>query len=74
MSEMIEFIKPDFAFTDDRGYLKQLCHEGWKQVNVSFTKSGVFRGGHYHKLNNEAFYISTEKSKFCLPRMGRARK
>ncbi len=57
MSDLIEFIKPDFSFADERGYLHQLCRDGWKQVNVSFSKSGVFRGGHYHKQNREAFYI-----------------
>lgn len=54
---MIKFIKPDFSFADERGYLHQLCRDGWKQVNVSFSKAGVFRGGHYHKQNREAFYI-----------------
>ncbi len=57
MKDLIEFIKPDFEFEDERGYLRQLCREGWKQVNVSYSKAGVFRGGHYHKRNREAFYI-----------------
>lgn len=57
MSELIEFIKPDFCFEDERGSLVQLCRQGWKQINVSTSKAGVFRGGHYHKHNNEAFYI-----------------
>ena len=56
-TEMIEFIKPDFSFQDERGALVQLCREGWKQINVTSTKAGVFRGGHYHKNNQEAFYI-----------------
>ena len=56
-SDMIEFIKPNFNFQDERGTLVQLCREGWKQVNVTSTKAGVFRGGHYHKNNLEAFYI-----------------
>lgn len=55
--DMIEFLKPDFEFSDDRGYLKQICHEGWKQINVSMTRKGTFRGGHCHKINREAFYI-----------------
>ncbi len=54
---MIEYLKTDFDFSDNRGTLTQLCHDGWKQVNYLFTKAGVFRGNHYHKLNNEAFYI-----------------
>ena len=57
MEQMIEFIKVDFSFEDERGFLHQLCHEGWKQVNISFSKEGVFRGGHYHKNNKVAFYI-----------------
>ncbi len=56
---MIEFMKLDFEFDDDRGALKQLCHNGWKQVNVSKTIAGVERGGHFHKNSNEAFYIIT---------------
>lgn len=57
MEDLIEFIKPDFCFTDERGALTQLCREGWKQINVTSSKAGVFRGGHFHKNNNEAFYI-----------------
>ena len=57
MDDMIEFIKPDFSFADERGALTQLCREGWKQINVTSSKAGVFRGGHYHKNNKEAFYI-----------------
>ena len=54
---LIEFIKTDFEFQDERGTITQLVHDGWKQVNYITTKSGVFRGGHYHKNNDEAFYI-----------------
>ena len=57
MSDMISFLKPDFSFQDERGFLYQLCHEGWKQVNVSKTVKGTFRGGHYHKATREAFFI-----------------
>lgn len=54
---MIEILKPDFVFDDDRGSLKQLVHDGYKQVNVITAKAGCKRGGHYHKINKEAFYI-----------------
>ena len=54
---MIEILKPDFEFADDRGELKQLVHEGYKQINVVRSKAGVFRGGHCHQFNREAFYI-----------------
>ena len=54
---MIEILKPDFQFGDERGFLTQLVREGYKQVNVITSKAGAKRGGHYHKLNREAFYI-----------------
>ena len=54
---LIEFINTDFEFQDERGTITQLVHDGWKQVNYITTKAGVFRGGHYHKNNDEAFYI-----------------
>lgn len=47
----------DFHFEDARGALVQLVHEGYRQVNVITSQKGVFRGGHFHKQNNEAFYI-----------------
>ena len=54
---MIEILKPDFEFSDDRGKLTQLVHQGFSQVNVIYSRAGSFRGGHYHKQNCEAFYI-----------------
>ena len=50
---LIEFIKPDFSFTDDRGSLTQLVHKGWNQVNYITSVGGAFRGNHYHKNNTE---------------------
>lgn len=54
---MIEIIKPDFEFADERGKLIQLVHKGFTQFNIIFSKSGVVRGNHYHKENQEAFYV-----------------
>lgn len=54
---MIEFLKTDFEFTDERGSITQLVHDGWKQVNYITSKAGVLRGKHYHKHNEEAFYV-----------------
>lgn len=54
---MIKIIKPDFIFEDERGSLIQLIHEGYKQINVVTSKSGVERGNHFHKLNTEGFYV-----------------
>ena len=55
--ELFERIKPDFQFSDQRGALVQLVHQGYEQVNVLTTKAGVTRGGHYHKLSTEAFFV-----------------
>ena len=49
--------QPDFTHEDDRGALRQLIHEGFSQINVITSKKDTIRGGHYHKLNTEAFYI-----------------
>lgn len=54
---MIKIIKPDFVFEDERGSLVQLFREGFKQVNVVFSKAGVVRGNHFHRLNREGFYV-----------------
>lgn len=35
----------------------QLVHEGYQQVNVLKTNKGVFRGGHYHKISREVFFV-----------------
>lgn len=54
---LIEFIKPDFNFQDDRGSLTQLVHGGWNQVNYITSVKGAFRGNHYHLQNKEAFFV-----------------
>jgi len=58
---LIEKIKPNFVFEDERGCLTQLIREGYKQVNFITSKRGVKRGGHYHKNNEELFYIISGK-------------
>lgn len=54
---LIERIVVDFKHEDDRGTLVQLVNKGYSQINVVTSKAGVFRGGHYHKLNTEAYYV-----------------
>lgn len=54
---LIEMMKADFEFSSESGSLVQLVHEGWKQVNVLKSFKGSSRGGHYHKENEEAFYV-----------------
>lgn len=55
--QLVEFMKPDFVFSDDRGSLTQLFREGWKQVNYITSKKNSYRGDHYHKNNEEFFFI-----------------
>lgn len=63
---LIEFIKPDFEFKDDRGELTQLFRDGWSQVNYITSEAGALRGGHYHKNNVEMFYIISGKIRLKL--------
>lgn len=58
---MLKRIVTDFHFEDERGTIVQLVHEGYAQINVITSKQGVFRGGHFHKENEEAFYIVSGK-------------
>ena len=61
MNEMIEILTTNFNHIDERGTLTQLVREGYKQVNVVTSKAGAKRGGHYHKINREVFYIVNGK-------------
>ena len=54
---MIEILKPDFEFNDDRGKLLQLLHGEIAQVNYVESNPSSLRGGHYHKLNKETFFV-----------------
>lgn len=54
---MIKIRNTDFNFKDDRGELTQLVHDGFKQFNVLESKKDVVRGGHYHKVSTEAFFV-----------------
>ena len=65
---MLKRITTDFRFEDSRGTIVQLIHEGYSQINVITSKKGVFRGGHYHKDNNEAFYIISGKLEVTVNR------
>ncbi|MCR5576857.1 MAG: cupin domain-containing protein [Oscillospiraceae bacterium] len=55
--ELVQVLQTDFEHSDERGRLTQLVHEGFRQINVLTTKRGVTRGGHFHKVSREAFYI-----------------
>ena len=63
---LIEFTKPDFVFENECGSLKQLVHDGWKQINVITSVKDSVRGGHYHKYNKEGFYIVSGSFKLTV--------
>ena len=54
---MLKKVKEDFSFSDERGCLVQLVHEGFTQINVLKSCKGSYRGGHYHKVAKERFYV-----------------
>ena len=54
---LIQMLEPDFTFRGTQGVLKQLVHDGWKQVNVIDYVAGAVTGNHYHKYNRECFYV-----------------
>ena len=67
---LIELLKPNFSFKDERGSLVQLVRKGYNQVNVIFSKKNVLRGFHFHKENNEAFYIISGSLRLSVSKDG----
>lgn len=67
---LIKLLKPDFEFENECGKLTQLVREGWNQVNVITSIAGSKRGGHYHKINKEGFYIISGKFRLILEEDG----
>ena len=67
---LIEYLNPDFTFTDDRGSLTQLAREGYRQINVVSSTAGVFRGGHYHALNRESFFVVSGSFELAVSKDG----
>lgn len=66
----IEKIKPEFEFKNHAGKIIQLVHDDWKQVNVLLSNKGEVRGGHYHKINKEAFYVISGKVRVKIEKEG----
>lgn len=54
---LINIIQPDFIHQNENGVLTQLVRSGFRQVNVIESKAGGSRGGHFHKQNQEAFFV-----------------
>lgn len=67
---LIKYLDTDFKFENETGLLVQLVHEGWNQINVLVSTKGSIRGGHFHKVSNEAFYIVSGKCKLILENAG----
>lgn len=68
--ELFETLNIDFQYTDEKGTLTQLVHEGFNQVNVLESKKGCVRGNHFHKLSREAFYVVKGSVEVTLTRDG----
>ena len=54
---LIEWLQPDFTYQGPQGILKQLVHDGWKQINVVDYVAGAKSGNHCHRFNQECFYV-----------------
>lgn len=65
--KLIEILKPDFVFEDERGTLTQITHQQFAQTNAVFSHKGQVRGGyHYHNTTKEIFYIISGRVKVLL--------
>ena len=68
---LIDILRPDFVFDDDRGRITQIVHGGYDQVNAVFTRAGAVRGGfHFHKQNDEVFYIIKGRTRVTAEKDG----
>lgn len=63
---LLNRIEPNFVYENECGKLIQLVRMGWNQVNVITSIAGSRRGGHFHKINREGFFVITGKFKLIL--------
>jgi dTDP-4-dehydrorhamnose 3,5-epimerase-like enzyme len=55
--KMIRF-KPTFEFEDEKGILREVIRrDNFKQMNEAIRHKGQSSGHHYHKVDEELFYI-----------------
>ncbi len=55
---MIEFIDSYFNYKDERGSISGIINKNlWEEINLITSEKGAKRGGHYHKLTKELFFI-----------------
>lgn len=67
LMELIQILKPDFVFDDERGTLSQITHTPFAQTNAVFTRKGAVRGSyHYHKATKELFFVISGKIKVSV--------
>lgn len=65
--KLIQILKPDFVFDDERGTLSQITHTPFAQTNAVFTKKNAVRGSyHYHKNAKEVFFVISGKIKVSV--------
>lgn len=67
---LINILTPNAILSDERGKLTQLVREGFRQVNVIFSKMGAFRGNHYHAVNREVFFTISGAFEIIAERNG----
>lgn len=67
---LLQMKEPDFIFENASGCLVQLVREGFRQINVITSVAGSKRGGHFHKINKEAFYVISGGFKLLLEEDG----
>ena len=56
-------IKPNKT---DKGMFYNFSYGDWKEANYVETKKNAIRGGHYHKVNRECFFILSGKVQFTI--------
>ncbi|PIR73460.1 MAG: hypothetical protein COU40_01845 [Candidatus Moranbacteria bacterium CG10_big_fil_rev_8_21_14_0_10_35_21] len=62
-----DFVYSYFSFIDDRGKLIGLSQNyKWEEINYIESAKEATRGGHYHKMTKEGFYIIDGKVKIKL--------
>lgn len=52
------FIEAKIFHQDERGFIYSVIHNGeWREINYVESQKGSVRGGHYHKVTIECFFV-----------------
>lgn len=55
---MYKIVKPYFHHQDARGSIAGIINSGkWEEINFITSEKDAIRGGHYHKVTEELFFI-----------------